>query len=51
MARRTTEDAALTDKLAKAATSDGKPQRIIYDGGPRAVRGFGLRVTAAFGDF
>jgi len=47
MPRRETEDRALSDKLAKAATSEGKAQHIIYDGGPRAIRGFGLRVTAA----
>jgi integrase len=47
MAERKTDDVALSDKLAKAATSEGKVQRIIYDGGPRAVRGFGLRVTVA----
>jgi integrase len=47
MAERKTDDVALSDKLAKAATSEGKAQRILYDGGKRAVRGFGLRVTAA----
>ena len=47
MAKRKTDDVALSDRLAKAATSEGKAQRIIYDGGKRAVRGFGLRVTAA----
>ncbi len=46
MAKRRTDDVALSDKLAKAATSEGKSQRILYDGGKRAVRGFGLRVTA-----
>ena len=47
MPDRKSDDVALSDKLAKAATSEGKAQRIIYDGGKRAVRGFGLRVTAA----
>ena len=47
MPDRKSDDVALSDKLAKAATSEGKAQRIIYDGGKRAVRGFGLRVTTA----
>ena len=47
MPDRKSNDVPLSDKLAKAATSEGKSQRILYDGGKRAVRGFGLRVTVA----
>ena len=39
-------DVALSDKIARSATSEGKQQRIIYDGGKRAISGFGLRVTS-----
>ena len=45
MATRRSDDVALSDRLAKAATSEGRTQRIVYDGGSRAVGGFGLRVT------
>ncbi len=37
MPDRKSNDVALSDKLAKAATSEGKSQRILYDGGKRAV--------------
>lgn len=37
----------LTDKLVRGLAIPEKGNRITYDGGPKAVRGFGARVTAA----
>jgi integrase len=36
----------ITDKIVKALPLPAKGQRIIFDGGPDRIKGFGVRVTA-----
>jgi integrase len=47
MAPRPTVDKLLDDKIARAVVPPATGSKITYDGGAKAVRGFGVRVTAA----
>ncbi|MGH7054931.1 MAG: tyrosine-type recombinase/integrase [Stellaceae bacterium] len=40
------ESVALTDKTVRSLSNPEKGNKITYDGGPTAIRGFGARVTA-----
>src|SRR5271167_405051 len=50
MARKPTHDILLTDKEVRELVAPASGSKITYDGGPdptKAVKGFGIRVTAA----